>query len=223
VEDDVGAIHSPGREPFEKVRREVKSSRRRRDGPAFLCVDGLIPLGVGRLVGARDVRRERDVPVFFQRLIDGRCRSQANHPRSPLSGRNNLDAEIIRDADDAPWLELSSRMNHRFPFVASDLSEQQNLGGRAVVAEAEQSGAEHARRVEDESIARRDHFLEIAEALVRDLARRPVDDHQSTFAAPLGRLLRDSLGGQVEIVMRCAGAVLGHAGREMVSGSRICN
>jgi len=39
---------------------------------------------------------------------------------------------------------------------------------------------------------------------MRDLARRPVDDHQPALAAPLGRELRYPVDRQLEIVVRSA-------------------
>jgi len=56
------------------------------------------------------------------------------------------------------------------------------------------------------------YALEIAELLVRDLAGRSIHYHQPALAAPLARKLGDAVDGQIEIVVRCAGAVARHAG-----------
>ena len=92
-------------------------------------------------------------------------------------------------------------MDHRLPHRFAYWPQQKNLGGRPVVAHAEEAGAENAGSVEDEGVAGRDQLLEIAELLVRDLSGRSVYQHQATLAAPLAGELRDTIDWQLEIVV----------------------
>src|SRR6266705_849860 len=70
VENHIGSFNSFRSKPVEHLRRKMQPGGWRRDRSALLCVDSLIPLGVGRLVGASNLRWQRDVTVFFERFVD---------------------------------------------------------------------------------------------------------------------------------------------------------
>src|SRR6266550_2916446 len=153
------------------------------------------------VVGARDVGRERDVPVFLDRVFYRHLRVQLHHAGPALSHRQNLRLEILGEFYDASRLELSARMDHRLPQVLAERTKQQDLGGCSVVAYAQQPRAEYASGVEDDGVAGGNQVLEITELPVRDLTGRSIHDHHAALAAPLGRELRDPIDGQIEIVV----------------------
>src|SRR6266513_1098615 len=115
----------------------MESGGRSRDRPALACVDRLIPLGVRRLVGACDVGRKRDVSVLLDCLI-GRQRSiELDDAGTTLGGGDYLSFEVIPDVNRAARLELAAWMHHRFPRRITKRAKEQNLGGSAVLPDAE--------------------------------------------------------------------------------------
>src|SRR6202011_5723606 len=90
-------------------------------------------------------------------------------------------------------------------------SKEKDLGRSFVVAKAKESSVEDPRGVEDDRVARGDHFLEIAKTAVRDFAGRAIDDHHPAVAAALSWMLGDSVGGEIVVVVGSARAVLSHA------------
>ncbi len=123
----------------------------------------LIPLGVSGLIGARNVRWKRNVSVLLDRLPDREPRIELHHARPSLRHRENLRLEVIGYADDAARLELSTRMHHCLPHRFAEWSQQENLGGGSVVANAEEPSAEDAGGIEDQRVAGRNELLEITE------------------------------------------------------------
>src|ERR1700687_6208834 len=80
-----------------------------------------------------------------------------------------------------------------------------------MVARAEQPGVKDASGVEHDRVARGNQRLEIAELFVGDLSAGAIDDHQPAVAAALSRMLGDSVGGEIVVVVGSARAVLSHA------------
>src|SRR5439155_25259608 len=128
----------------------------------------------------------------------------------PFRCRENLGLEVFGDANDTPRFELAAGMHHRLPHRFAERSQQEHLGGRSVVADAEEPSAENARGVEHECVAGGNELLEIAELSVRDLARRAVHHHELAVPASRGWRLRDAVDWDVEVVVGGAGAVFGH-------------
>jgi hypothetical protein len=180
VEKNVDAAHAPRREPREELRRHVQPRRRRGDGAALARVDGLISLGVVGRVGALDVGGERDVAVPLDRLRRIALHVEPHDAGAARGDLDDLDVEARGDVDDASRLQLPAGRDHRLvrPARVVERLEQEHLGGRARIADPEQAGAEDPGRVQDDRIARRGEVGEVAEAVVRDRARRAVDDHE---------------------------------------------
>ena len=211
MKEEIGALHSFRGERVEHLRSEVESRRWRRHRSALVRIHSLVPLDVGRLIRARDVRRKRDVSVLLDRLFDRQWGFEQHDARAPLGCGDDLNLEVVGDVDHSSRLELPAGMHHRLPRRFAERSKQQNFSRRAVLANAKQSGAKDAGGVEHDRVAGGNELLKIAELLVRDLAGRSVDDHQPAVAASRGWLLRDAIGGELEVVMGSAGAVLSHS------------
>src|SRR5437868_1093680 len=120
VEDDIGALHSLCLQPLEQRRCEVQPGGWRRDRSTLFCIDGLISLGVARLVSARDVRRERDMTVLLDRIFYRNLRVQLHHAGPALRHRQNLGLEILGEFYDASRLELAAGVHHRLPQVLAE-------------------------------------------------------------------------------------------------------
>jgi hypothetical protein len=101
-------------------------------------------------------------------------------------------------------------VHHCFPLRIAKRPKKKYLGRRPIVANPEEPRAEYASGVEDDRVGGGNHLLEIAEHLVGDLSARAIDDHEPAVTASLVWMLGDSVGGEIEIVMRCAGAVASH-------------
>jgi hypothetical protein len=141
------------------------------------------------------------VSVLLDCLLDRQLSIEPYYASTTLSGRDDLRLEVIGDVNRAARLELAAGVNHRFPGRVSERSQQEDLSGRSVFADAEQSGSKDARGVEDDRIAGGNELLEIGETPVRDLTGRAIHDHQPAVPTPRSRLLRDPVCGEIEIVV----------------------
>ena len=97
VQHDVGARDAARGERREQLRREVQPRRRRRDRSRFAREHRLVPLDVARGVGPLDVRRQRNVSVSLDRLVEREVALEANDARSSLGHLENLRREVRRD------------------------------------------------------------------------------------------------------------------------------
>src|SRR5271166_6538939 len=70
LQRDLGSFDSALANAVEDLGRKVQARGRSSDRTAWLGVNGLILLAIGRRVGAVDVRRQRDVPNSFQHAED---------------------------------------------------------------------------------------------------------------------------------------------------------
>jgi hypothetical protein len=95
-------------------------------------------------------------------------------------------------------------MHHRFPQVVAEWAQKKDLGRSLVVAKTKEPGVEDASGVEDERVPGRNQLLEITELLVGDLSGGAIDNHEPAVAAALRWMLGDSVGGEIEVVVRCA-------------------
>src|SRR5437764_9816415 len=97
------------------------------DGSALVGINSLVPLGVGGLIRPRDIGRERDVSVLFDRLVDGDSRVELHHPGASLRRRKDFRLEIVSELDDPPRLQLAPGMDHRLPHRFAYWPQQKNL------------------------------------------------------------------------------------------------
>jgi hypothetical protein len=82
------------------------------------------------------------------------------------------------------------------------LPEQEDLGFPAAGAAALQSGGKDLRFVHHHEVARPDQVDEVAEEPMPDGSGCAIEHEQPALRPKFGRMLRDQLGGQVEIVIR---------------------
>src|SRR5665213_625608 len=148
----------------------------------------------------------------LDRLARIALRAQSHDPRAPVRDRYDLDVESLRDVQRAAGPQLSARTHHRLPCPVGQWTQQQNLTRRPGIACAEQTRAEHARGVEYERIARRDEFRKIRERAVRYRPRRAIHREQPACVPARERKLRDSICGELEVVIGRATPALAGAG-----------
>jgi hypothetical protein len=134
VQDDICTPDALFIESREQVRGEVQAGGRRGDRSALFRVDRLVAFSVCGLVDTRDVRREWNVAVFLDRFVRDESRRQSYDAGAAFGRRHDLDLEVVGDSDDATRLELAAGMHHRFPGAIAQIAQQQDLGGRTVIA-----------------------------------------------------------------------------------------
>ena len=130
------------------------------------------------------------------------CHVEPHDARAPIGDRHDLHVEALSDVHAPSRAQLATRAHHRLPRSVRERAQQKNLGRRARVARAEQSRAQHLRRVEHERVARRDDVRKVGEGAMRDLAGDSIDGEKAAGVALRERKLRDLRGGELEIVIR---------------------
>ena len=94
MQRDEGAANTFGRQPFKKLRREMKARGRRGDCAFRFSVHGLVIEAVAIIGGARpgDIRRYRHVSVAGHDRFDCVAAAGRNHDRSLFVPRRDLQA-----------------------------------------------------------------------------------------------------------------------------------
>ncbi len=121
--------------------------------------------------------------------------------RAAVGDRENLDLESRRDVHRATRTELPAGTHHRFPLAVPDLAQEQDLGVGARCAPAEQARSKYPARVEDERVTRRDEVGQVAKAAMLDRTALAPYDEQPAVVTSRERLLRDTIGGEREVVV----------------------
>ena len=97
-------------------------------------------------------------------FVDRQRRAKPNDARSSLGDLEDVDVEIVGNANGATRLQFAARMHERLVAITAERLEQKDLGLAARVARAEQPSAKHARGVEGEHVARRDQLSDVGES-----------------------------------------------------------
>ncbi len=136
--------------------------------------------------------------------LDGALHVVGDEPddaRASLGDFQDLDVEARRDAQRATRLELPTGVDHRLVAVVAEPAEEQHFAGTTRLARAREPRADDARRVEDEGVTGLDELHEVSELPVRDPPGLPLHHHEPALVPPDEWLLRDAVGGQLELVI----------------------
>src|SRR5271165_3246795 len=96
LQRDLGSFDSALANAVEDLGRKVQARGRSSDRTAWLGVNGLILLAIGRRVGAVDVRRQRDVPNPLQHAEEIVNRMETEMALAERAAPDDLGREIVR-------------------------------------------------------------------------------------------------------------------------------
>ena len=203
VERHVRHADAARSERLEERSREVETGGRRGDRARRAREDGLVALAIGGSVGARDVRRERDVAVPRDRVANGElaARSKRDLEETAVSSREDARRERVAERDLGAYREGLAALAERGPAFFRALgplsADEEDLHAASARLRPEEARRNDAGVVEDEQRIRGE--------LARELAHRPiddavaVDDEHPRPVAIRERVLRDELGGQLVV------------------------
>ena len=223
------AFAHPRRGEFrENFRCEMEPGRRRGHRPGLVCIDGLVPFGVGGLVAARDIGRQRNMAVLHLQPV-GIRRVEFNDETAVVIAAEHGEAVARRiegaaavekyggNAGERPFSRLQKRVPLP-PFGIKRLNEQQFelRAGRVAVFPGVHAAAKDARIVVDQGVSGREIFADRAERPDFTRSGGPVEHEHARAVATPGRMLGDQLFRQIVIEKRGAE----HKGPSAISGCR---
>ena len=198
VEGDFGAI---GLAPLEDFFGEVEASGGGGDAAAFTGVDGLVALGVGFVIGAANVGRERDVAVGLDGvpLVFG---VEADAAFAVFETLLDDGVEAFGEFDLGTWGKFAAGADQCAPSVAELFGEEDFDAAGVAGAMADESGFEDAGVVEDEQIGWLEECGEVFKRAVFPGFGLAVEDQHAGTVALFRGLLGDQLFGEVIIELR---------------------
>ena len=115
-----GAGDPSGVECFEEPGCEVETGCRGRYGPPGPCIDRLVAVAIGRLVGPFDVRGQRHVSDRFDRVVDAPADARRQADRATAVEMTGEDFEFQPVAGSlkhraSPLLEFLARVDQHVP------------------------------------------------------------------------------------------------------------
>jgi hypothetical protein len=147
--------------------------------------------------------------VLVDRFVVRERGVQSDQASAAFRHLDDFDRELRPDLHATSGSQLSAGRHHRLPQVVARGLQEQDLGGGATVAGAQQPGLEHAGGVQDEKIAGGNEIDELTEPPVLDRTAVPPHDHEAARLTLGQRLLGDAVRRQLEVVV--AGPVPFHA------------
>jgi hypothetical protein len=93
-------------------------------------------------------------------------------------------------------------MDERLESVFAERLEKKHLRFSARLPGAQESRAQHSRRVHGDRVAWRKELDDVGEPTVVDRPARSLDHHEPALVSALSRRLCDPIGGKSEVVIR---------------------
>ena len=223
VEGDFDGVDAAPADAVENIGCEMKAGGGGGYRSALLGVDGLIAFAIAGRIGARDIRRERNVADAIEgseeivaAVKDG---LEAEVAQAELRAGEDLGLQFVTVTEEEafPDLNLAAGAHQAFPIVGmrGKLARQQNfdaavkeISGRGIVrADRVGTGAlaaaieprwKYAGVVEDQQVARPQQVREITEHAVGMAASSLQVEHTGSIAGGEG-FLGNEVVGEVEV------------------------
>ncbi len=186
---------------------EVQARRRRGHGARGAGEHRLVALAIGGVRRARDVGRQRRLPVRLEKRHEVAIHFDLGELART---RHGARARVSRQLDLPARLRLVTRAQVHEGAPCPEQPFEQDFDAPARRLAAHDAGRQHAGVVEHEQIACAQELRQLGECAIRKRAARAVE-HEQPARAPLGeRYLRDELGRQVEMKIAAlhGGAIL---------------
>ena len=187
----------------QQLGRKVQSGSRCCGRTALMCIDGLIPFLIVKLL--RDIRRQRNLSRAIQHLFKNAVIVQIDQAAA-FRVRLSLDRDPKLVVYNIPMRRFCApcRTCKRLPAIALHAFQEKKLHVPArILSLCKQARRDDAGRISHEHIARLQMFQNIREHAVGDRFRLSVVDQQPRGRAILRRGLRDQLMRQ--IIIKIAG------------------
>ena len=181
---------------------KVKTGRRGGGAAELAGIDGLIALAVVQL--RLDVRGKRH---FAETVEDFQKYAVIKEADTPVSvGQDGLDAgaQLVFSEENLRTLtQMLSRAAEAFPAVIPEIAEQNQLADAAGGTMTQKTGGEHARVVDDQTVAGTQEGRQIIEKAMLKLAGFAVETEKARVVALRNRRLRNQLRRKIVIKIAC--------------------
>ena len=191
-----GSLHALGPDPVQKLIGKVQTGSGRSGRTAFLGIDGLISLLVGKL--RPDIGRKRHLAQPFQNLQEDSLIAEFHDPVSVLFHLGDHSSQLtFAENDLLAHLHFSAWLAEAFPLLIPQIPQKQDLHCTARRTVAQKSGWQHPGIVHNQAVTRLEIIQNVKKMPVGSLARIAVQNQQPGGIPLQQGSLRDQLFRQI--------------------------